>query len=94
MTILEKVKTCVENHDCDKDCVEKLIALAYFIGREEATKEVSDKYTALLSEQRERANNCRYKHLAHFVIGDTRYIYFPDYAQDMTATFGSDETNI
>jgi len=97
MTVLERVKECVNhngNVDYDVDSIEKVIALAYFIGREEATKEVSDKYTALLAEQRERANNCRYKHLAHSVIGDTDYIYSPDYAQDMTATFGSDETNV
>ena len=94
MTILEKVKGGVNNLNCDVDSIEKVIALAYFIGREEATKEVSDKYTALLTEQRKRANNCRYKHMVHSIIGDTEFIYSPDYAQDMTATFGSDETNV
>ena len=87
MTVLEKVKTCVNNLECDKDCVEKLIALAYYIGKEEATRDISDKYN-------ERANACRYKHMAHFVIGDTKFIYSPDYAGDMTEAFGSDETNI
>lgn len=94
MTVLEKVKTCVNNLECDKDCVEKLIALAYYIGKEEAARDISDKYNALLREQRERANACRYKHMAHYVIGDTKFIYSPDYAGDMTEAFGSDETNI
>ena len=94
MTVLEKIKACVDNFDCETDNVDKLIALAYYIGKEKATKDISDQYNALLREQRERANACRYKHLAHSVIGDKQFIYSPDYAGDMTEAFGSDETNI
>lgn len=94
MTVLEKVRQCVENLDCEKDTAEKLIALAYYIGKEEATREVSDSYKKLLKDQRSRAENCRYKHMAAKIIGDQKYIYFPDYAQDMTGLFGSDKTEV
>ena len=48
MTIKERVMHCVENLDCEKDNIEKLVALAYFIGKEEATKNVSDAVKALI----------------------------------------------
>lgn len=94
MTILEKIKSCTETWSGETDSVEKIIAIAYYIGREEATKEISDKYTALLREQRSRAKACRYHKMAFEIIGDTDYIYSSDYAQDVHETFGSDETNI
>lgn len=94
MTVLEKVRACADNFDCEKDNAEKLIALAYFIGREEAAKEISDKCNTLLREQRDRADKCRYRNLAHKVIGNIKHIYSPDYAQSMTEMFGSDITDI
>lgn len=94
MTIIERVKECVNNLECEKDTTEKLIALAYFIGKEEATREVSDAYTKLIREQRKRAAECRYKHMAEKVIGDQNYIYFSDYDGAMTGLFGSDDTKI
>lgn len=94
MTVIERVRQCVESLDCEKDNTEKLIALAYYIGREEATRETSDKYKKLIREQRAKANACRYKHMANEIIGKADYIYCPDYSGDMTATFGSDDTEI
>lgn len=92
MTIIERVKECVNNLECEKDTTEKLIALAYYIGKEEATREVSDAYTKLIREQRKRAAECRYKHMAEKVIGSQNYIYFGDYDMAMTGIFGSDPT--
>ena len=94
MTVIELVKECVKNLECEKDTTEKLIALAYFIGKEEATREVSDSYKKLIQEQRKRAAECRYKHMAEKVIGDQNYIYFGDYDGAMTGLFGSDDTKI
>ena len=94
MTVIERVKECVKNLECEKDTTEKLIALAYFIGKEEATREVSDSYKKLIQEQRKRAAECRYKHMAEKVIGDQNYIYFGDYDGAMTGLFGSDDMKI
>lgn len=94
MTIIEKVRQCVNALDCEKDSIEKVIALAYYIGKEEATREVSDTYKKLIQEQRERAAECRYKHMANAVIGDQNYIYFSDYDCAMTGLFGGDDTKI
>lgn len=93
MTIIERVKSALKTTGYDKDSLDKLIAMAYYIGRESATRKVSDDYNALIAEQKKRADECRYTHMAHKVIGDKNYIYHSDYAGDMTATFGSDETN-
>lgn len=92
MTIKERIEQCIEILDCEKDTVEKVIALAYYIGRETATREVSNDYKKLIKKQRERANNCRYKHMANEIIGNNDYIYYPDYGCEMTAMFGDDET--
>lgn len=92
MTVIERIRKSVANLNCEEDNLDKLIALAYYIGREEATREVSDKYNAVLLEQRERADACRYHKFAHQIIGSVRYIHTGDYSQDMKTMFGSDET--
>lgn len=100
MTILERVKSIINGrwdivgNQNKPASIDKMILMAYYIGRESATKEVSDKYTALIKEQRERAGNCRYHKMANVIIGDKDYIYSCDYAQDMTTTFGSDRSDI
>lgn len=94
MTVIERIRKAVDNLNCEEDSLDKLIALAYYIGREEATREVSDKYNVVLSKQRERADNCRYHNLAHQIIGSVRYIHTGDYSQDMKTMFGSDETEL
>ena len=70
----------------------KLIAIAYYMGRESASREVSDMYAALLREQLDRAEKCRYRHMAHAIQGDVKYIYHSDYSGTMTGMFGKDET--
>ncbi len=93
MTIIERVKTALKTGNYEKDSLDKLISMAYYIGRESATKEVSDLYNDLIADQNKRADECRYNIMAHKVVGDHRYIYRSDYAGDMTASFGSDETD-
>lgn len=94
MTILERVKQIVREKsvDMESDSMEKLVYLAYYIGREEATREVSDRYKELIKGQRERAEKCRYHKMANDVIGNGLFVYSGDYAGDMTSMFGRDET--
>ena len=94
MTVIERIKQAVDNYDCEKDNLDKIIALAYMIGKEKATKEVSDAYSKLLAEQRERAEKCRYHKMAAEIIGDKEHLYFGDYDGGMRYTFGSDETEV
>lgn len=96
MTILERIKVARESSEAwkDEDTLNKLIALAYEIGRESAAKEISDDYTALIASMRERADACRYPHMANAIIGDKNYIHHSLYAGDVTECFGSDETNL
>lgn len=74
------------------DSAARLVLLAYHMGREAAAKEVSDKYNALLAAQRDRAKSCRYNHMAAAVLGDARYIYSPDYRQEVTRELADEPT--
>ena len=98
MTILERVKSIVNSNidmiEWHDSSVEKLIYMAYYIGREEAVKEVSDMYVRHVAEQHERAGKCRYRHMAESIVGPERYLYHTDYCQAMTALFGSDPADI
>lgn len=94
MTCTELITSIINNHDYNMgtDDARKLVALAYYMGREAATREVSDRYNAVLAEQRERAAKCRYHNLAMTIQGDVSYLYSGDYSGEMSATFGADET--
>ena len=98
MTVLERVHSIINSEiDMEADgpaSIEKMIYLAYYIGREEADRECSDKYNAHIAAQKKRASECRYKHMAAAIVGPEDYIYTPDYAQDMTALLGSDRADI
>lgn len=73
--------------------------LAYMIGREEATKEVSDRYKNWIGRMREKAEKSRYRKFINDIIDNDEscsfdrrdYIYFPDYAQDVSAELADDE---
>ncbi|MFR6690684.1 hypothetical protein [Hominenteromicrobium mulieris] len=77
--------------EMDKDSIEKLVKIAYYMGREEAAREVSDKYNDHIAEQKQRASECRYHNMAAEIVGDEDYIYSSDYAGDFTNTFAYDE---
>lgn len=95
MKMRELVKKGVK--DWEPGEINQLIRVAYFLGREGATRTICDKHNAIVAEMRERANQCRYHHMAHTIIGErqgTKYddiIYSPDYACDFTNEFGNDE---
>ena len=99
MTILERVNDIVKNYKDSttpegKASVEKMILMAFWIGREEAVKEVSDMYSEHIKKQHERADSCRYHQLTNYVVGPEKYLYHPDYRGDMTECFGSDPSDI
>ena len=56
--------------EMDKDSIEKLVKIAYYMGREEAAREVSDKYSDHIAEQKQRASECRYHNMAAEIVGD------------------------
>ena len=93
-TIIERIREAVDHFDVDADSIDNLIACAYYIGREEATREVSDNYTKLIRQQRERASQCRYHKMANDVIGPDDYIYHSDYGMNVLEQFGSNETSL
>lgn len=94
MTIRDRVMSCVHaNADFEGDSLEKLIAMAYWIGREEAVVEVSDIYGEHLHAQTERARASRFHAFAERILDNgPGYIYHPDYSKEMSAAFGGDET--
>lgn len=98
MTIIERIRQIVASEiDLSEEkpaSLEKLVYIAYFMGREEATREVSDKYSAHIAEQHKRADACRYSRMANAVVGPERFIYSGDYACEMTGLFGSDPADI
>ena len=93
-TVRTRVKEAIDNYDTEGDSLNKLLALAYYMGREEATREVSDKYNAHLAAQHERAEACRYYKMAAAIVGPEKFLYCPDYAGEMSATFGNDATEL
>ena len=94
-TLRTRVKEAVDNpKDMEGDSLDKLLAIAYYMGREEATREVSDKYNAHLAAQHERAEACRYYKMAAAIVGPEKFLYCPDYAGEMSATFGNDATEL
>ena len=98
MTITERVRSIVDSQvDLTDEVpagIEKMIYMAYYMGREDATREISDRYNELLQEQRKRAQECRYHNLAAAIVGDVEYIYSSDYGMEMTSTFGGDPADV
>ena len=83
-TVYDYLKSVIDADDKDLTREEKAIRYAYWIGREEATQHVSDTYSALLKEQIERAQACRYHNLAMDVQGRHTHLYFEDYSGTIT----------
>ena len=97
MKISERIAAAIavtRNSFYENDNVDRLIALAYEMGREAATKEVSDKYRSLLEKQKIAAKACRYHEMAKKIVGDAEYIYCSGYRGDITSLYGDEETDI
>lgn len=74
--------------------LDALLALAYEMGREDATRAVSDDYTALIAAMRRRANASRCWRAANKIIGDTDHLYHSDYRGDTTSLADSITTDL
>lgn len=81
----------INDHPADLDA---LLALAYEMGREDATRAVSDDYTALIAAMRKRANASRCWRAANKIIGDADHLHHSDYRGDMTALADSITTDL
>lgn len=74
--------------------LDALLALAYEMGREDATRAVSDDYTALIAAMRQRANASRCWRAANKIIGDADHLHHSDYRGEMTALADSISTDL
>lgn len=72
--------------------LQKLVALAYYMGAESTAKSICDQHNQQLAAMRARAAKARYHNLANAIIGPgPDQIYSPHYARDMSTMFGSDK---
>ena len=93
MKIKDRVQNAVNGgYDMETDNIDKLIVMAYYIGKEEVAKDLCDKYAIVRSIQNERARQSRYHNMAQKILGPTERLYSADYSQTMTSVFGNDET--
>lgn len=69
MSVYNKVMYAVKHYDLNRDDLLRLIALAYMIGREQATVSVTDRFIKLAYDQMLRAFSCRYYKMALRVVG-------------------------
>jgi len=93
MTAADKIKQLVKDVGPTPKTQEGLIVLAYWMGRESAAKSVCDEHNKRVAAMRAAADKEHCHHVAHRVItaGGADQIYSPDYAGDVTSTFGGDE---
>lgn len=95
-TMLDAVKRIISDKNAlySGDTIERLIAFAYFYGREQATKETSDAYRSMIKDMRKRAEKSRYTSLINEAIGEKNYLLFNDYTGRITKEIGSLDTGI
>lgn len=92
MTYIDKIRQVIkDNLTDDMTPTDYLIWVAYWVGREDICKMVSDDYTALLAQQRQRAEDCRYYNMAMRVQGNVKYIPHDDYRQDISQSLANDD---
>ena len=93
MTCADRIEYAIKNADMTKTSFDKLIALAYWMGRESSAKDIIDKHNNITIGQTDRAAASCYKWFTRKIIG-TPFIYSSDYNQDMTKEFGSDKWGV
>ena len=102
MTILDRIRQIMSDNceaqnitdDSTPASLEKMVWVTYWVAYEAATRRTSDVYSKHIAEQKQRANSCRYTHMANRIVGPQDYIYLSDYSGDITATFGGDPADI
>ena len=95
-TVIDAVNSIIEDRQAlySGDTIERIIAFAYYYGREQATKEVSDAYRSLIRDMRKRADKSRYTALINEAIGDKNYLLFGDYPGRITKEIGKLKTDV
>ena len=78
----------------DVGSLDRLLAYAYYAGREQAIRAYSAKVREVLKEQQDRARSLRYNKLGLYVQGNLDYVYSSDYAGDYQDEFGNDLTDL
>lgn len=72
MTRTELIYQIINMGELPEGCVRNemanMVLAAYWMGREEATKSVSDEYSSVLKGIKRRADKCRYHKMANDVI--------------------------
>ena len=80
--------------EADVGSLDRLLAYAYYAGREQAIRAYSAKVREVLKEQQDRARSLRYNKLGLYVQGNLDYVYSSDYAGDYQDEFGNDLTDL
>lgn len=78
----------------DVGSLDRLLAYAYYAGREQATRGYADKVREVFKEQKERARSLRYNKLGMYVQGNIDYVYSSDYAGSYQDEVGNDLTDL
>lgn len=94
MTILEMIKEANEKFGKNANDLEKLLVIAYNLGKEDGVHEFSDKVNEVFAAQKERAVQCRYHKMAMDIQGDVNYVYSPEYSGGWHEAFGSDDVTV
>ena len=90
MTVKEYINNCLDK-DMDALSLESIVAIAYYMGREDASKTLIGMFYDKIEKMRERASKCPYPHLANAVIGTKKenFIYSKDYAKSITNKYSN-----
>lgn len=101
MTYYERLKKAISGDAETIDDIpqegtlDSLLMYAYFVGKEDGVRAVSDRATAKWKEQLRKAKACRYWRMAVEIVGEgdpwthgRGFVYHPDYAGDYGADFG------
>ncbi len=93
MTIKQRIKQCIKSWDGEVDSIEKLVAVAYYMGKEHAARKLCNEAQDIFAEQIKRAKQCRYWRTAMNVQGNIHMIFSPNYGGDVSGIFGDDDTD-
>jgi hypothetical protein len=84
MTIKDLIDTAHKMYDTEADNAyyDTIRSVAWYAESKGVTA-TADRYTQHLAEQQQRADTCRYRHMAATVLGNpsTGYIYMPGYGE-------------
>lgn len=93
MTYTERVERALQEstqEPGEPEYINRLILMAYQLGKTRAAREVCDQHSAQLRTAREKARALRYHAMAEAILPSSDLIYHPDYSGDYVETFGGD----